>query len=83
MQCITSFDQVEIYRGFGWKKKFKAPTEHCFALKHPKLQKKSKDIRYFCCEDEYTLKKWLTGMRIAKVCWKEFPSQRWNFRVSY
>ncbi|XP_067942193.1 amyloid beta A4 precursor protein-binding family B member 1-interacting protein-like isoform X1 [Watersipora subatra] len=64
--CLTSFEQVEIYRGFGWRKKYKAPTEHCFALKHPKLQKKSKDIRYFCCEDEYTLKKWLMGMRVAK-----------------
>ena len=67
--CLVQFEYVEVYRGLGWKKKFHSPTDHCFALKHPQIQKKtSKYIRYFCAESETALDQWIMGIRIAKVC---------------
>ncbi|XP_050306767.1 ras-associated and pleckstrin homology domains-containing protein 1 [Anthonomus grandis grandis] len=66
--CLATFDNNHIYYGIGWKKKFKAPTDFCFAIKHPKLQgpKSTKYIKYLCAEDAVTLEKWIIGMRIAK-----------------
>ncbi|KAK6639936.1 hypothetical protein RUM43_008213 [Polyplax serrata] len=66
--CLTSFDINEVYYGVGWKKKFKSPTDFCFAIKHPRLQqpKSTKYIKYLCAEDEKTLQKWVMGIRIAK-----------------
>ena len=31
--CLVQFEHVNVYSGIGWKKKFKAPSDHCFALK--------------------------------------------------
>ena len=31
--CLQKLDYVEVYTSLGWKKKYKAPTEHGFALK--------------------------------------------------
>nr|XP_022305026.1 ras-associated and pleckstrin homology domains-containing protein 1-like isoform X2 [Crassostrea virginica] len=64
---MVNFDFVDVYRGLGWKKKYHAPTDHCFALKHPQIQKKtSKYIRYFCTENKNALDQWVMGIRIAK-----------------
>ncbi|XP_061186037.1 ras-associated and pleckstrin homology domains-containing protein 1-like isoform X2 [Saccostrea echinata] len=64
---MVNFDFVDVYRGLGWKKKYHAPTDHCFALKHPQIQKKtSKYIRYFCTENKNALDQWIMGIRIAK-----------------
>lgn len=65
--CLTTFDLNCLYFGFGWKKKYKAPNEYCFAIKHPQIQVKSpKQIKYLCAENEDDLKLWCTGIRIAK-----------------
>ncbi|KAL1491258.1 hypothetical protein ABEB36_011878 [Hypothenemus hampei] len=66
--CLATFDNNQIYYGVGWKKKFKAPTDCCFAIKHPRLQepKSTKFIKYLCAEDRASLDKWIVGMRIAK-----------------
>ncbi|XP_065219917.1 amyloid beta A4 precursor protein-binding family B member 1-interacting protein-like isoform X2 [Planococcus citri] len=68
LACLATFDVNQVYYGFGWKKKFKAPTEHCFAIKHPCLQqpKSTKYIKYLCAEDALTLHKWVTAIRIIK-----------------
>lgn len=52
----------------GWKKKYKAPTDYCFAIKHPRLQepKSTKYIKYLCAEDQQNLERWVTGIRLAK-----------------
>ncbi|XP_056007058.1 ras-associated and pleckstrin homology domains-containing protein 1-like isoform X4 [Ostrea edulis] len=64
---MVNFDFVDVYRGLGWKKKYHAPTDYCFALKHPQIQKKtSKYIRYFCTENKNALDQWIMGIRIAK-----------------
>ncbi|KPJ09292.1 Ras-associated and pleckstrin-likey domains-containing protein 1 [Papilio machaon] len=66
--CLATFDTNEVYVGLNWRKKYKAPTEHCFAIKHPRLQqpKSVKFIKFLCADDAGTLERWLTAMRIAK-----------------
>lgn len=65
--CLATFDVNQIYNGVAWRKKYKAPTDFGFAIKHPKLQSRSsKFIKYLCAEDEMTMAKWMTGIRIAK-----------------
>ncbi|XP_050526232.1 amyloid beta A4 precursor protein-binding family B member 1-interacting protein isoform X2 [Daktulosphaira vitifoliae] len=66
--CLSTFDVNQVYYGVGWKKKYKAPTEFCFAIKHPCLQqpKSTKYIKYVCAEDEATLQRWMSAIRIVK-----------------
>ncbi|XP_067005847.2 ras-associated and pleckstrin homology domains-containing protein 1 isoform X2 [Anabrus simplex] len=66
--CLATFDVNQVYYGVGWKKKYKAPTDFCFAIKHPRLQqpKSTKFIKFLCAEDESTLERWVMGIRIAK-----------------
>lgn len=67
LTCLVQFDYVDVYHGIGWKKKYHAPTDYCFALKHPQIQKKtSKYIRYLCAENKSTIDLWIMGIRIAK-----------------
>ncbi|XP_066948787.1 abnormal cell migration protein 10-like isoform X2 [Macrobrachium rosenbergii] len=65
--CLTTLEVNQVYYGVGWKKKYKAPSDWCFAIKHPHLQaKSSKYIKYLCAEDPRTLAQWVMGIRIAK-----------------
>nr|XP_027194612.1 probable serine/threonine-protein kinase DDB_G0282963 isoform X2 [Dermatophagoides pteronyssinus] len=65
--CLTTFELNCVYYGFGWRKKFKAPNDYGFAIKHPQIQTKSpKHIKYLCAESQDDLKLWMTGIRIAK-----------------
>ncbi|KAK3879365.1 hypothetical protein Pcinc_016057 [Petrolisthes cinctipes] len=65
--CLTTLEVNQVYYGVGWRKKYKAPTDWCFAVKHPHLQaKSSKYIKYLCSEDPRTLAQWVMGIRIAK-----------------
>lgn len=64
--CFVQFDNVNVYYGQDYKSKYKAPTDFCFVLKHPQIQKESQYIKYLCCDDARTLKLWVTGIRIAK-----------------
>lgn len=66
--CLSTLDVNQVYYGVGWKKKYKAPTEFCLAIKHPCLQqpKSTKYIKYVCAEDEQTLHKWMSAIRIVK-----------------
>ena len=37
--CLARFDGCnQVYYGVKWQAKFKAPTRHCFAVKHPQIQ---------------------------------------------
>ncbi len=56
-----------MYYGVKWQPKFKSPTRHCFAIKHPQIQAKNpKYIRYLCADTEAELNKWVVGARLAK-----------------
>ncbi|XP_051872163.1 amyloid beta A4 precursor protein-binding family B member 1-interacting protein isoform X2 [Pristis pectinata] len=64
--CFIQFENVNIYYGMNYKAKYKAPTDHCFVLKHPQIQKESQYIKYLCCDNAWTLQQWVTGIRIGK-----------------
>jgi len=65
--CLATFDVNQVYYGVKWQPKFKSPTRHCFAIKHPQIQAKNpKYIRYLCADSDEDLNKWVTGIRIAK-----------------
>ncbi|KAG7231253.1 hypothetical protein INR49_012084 [Caranx melampygus] len=64
--CFLQFDNVNVYYGKDFKTKYKAPTDFCFVLKHPQIQKESQYIKYLCCDDAWTMNLWVTGIRIAK-----------------
>ncbi|PIK41045.1 putative ras-associated and pleckstrin-likey domains-containing protein 1 isoform X5 [Apostichopus japonicus] len=64
--CLVGFEHNHVYHGVSWKKKYKAPTDHCFAIKHPQLQQKSKYIKYLCAEDYRSCQRWIAGIRLAK-----------------
>ncbi|XP_068199622.1 amyloid beta A4 precursor protein-binding family B member 1-interacting protein [Antennarius striatus] len=64
--CFVQLDNLNVYYGKDFKSKYKAPTDFCFALKHPQIQKESQYIKYLCCDDAWTMNLWVTGIRIAK-----------------
>ena len=65
--CLATFEVNQVYTAVNWRKKYKAPSDFGFAIKHPKLQSKSsKFIKYLCADDERTLAQWMMGIRIAK-----------------
>ncbi|XP_042366758.1 amyloid beta A4 precursor protein-binding family B member 1-interacting protein [Plectropomus leopardus] len=64
--CFVQFDNVNVYFGKDFKSKYKAPTDFCFILKHPQIQKESQYIKYLCCDDAHFMNLWVTGIRIAK-----------------
>ncbi|NWR71836.1 AB1IP protein, partial [Centropus unirufus] len=66
LACFLQFENMNVYYGSQHKVKYKAPTDHCFVLKHPQIQKESHYIKYLCCDNEATLHQWVTGIRIAK-----------------
>ncbi|NWH59379.1 AB1IP protein, partial [Geococcyx californianus] len=66
LACFLQFENTNVYYGSQHKVKYKAPTDHCFVLKHPQIQKESHYIKYLCCDDKATLHQWVTGIRIAK-----------------
>ncbi|XP_077879397.1 amyloid beta A4 precursor protein-binding family B member 1-interacting protein [Ictidomys tridecemlineatus] len=66
LACFIQFENVNIYYGIHCKMKYKAPTDYCFVLKHPQIQKESQYIKYLCCDDARTLNQWVMGIRIAK-----------------
>ena len=69
MQCRTHTSlRAQVYYGIGWKKKYKAPSDFCFAIKHPQIQVKApKHTRYLCADDARTLHQWMMAIRVAKV----------------
>ncbi|XP_032205555.1 amyloid beta A4 precursor protein-binding family B member 1-interacting protein isoform X1 [Mustela erminea] len=66
LACFIQFKNVNIYYGIQCKMRYKAPTDYCFVLKHPQIQKESQYIKYLCCDDARTLNQWVMGIRIAK-----------------
>ncbi|XP_063076066.1 amyloid beta A4 precursor protein-binding family B member 1-interacting protein-like [Engraulis encrasicolus] len=66
LACFIQFEQVDVYYSHDYKHKYRAPTNFCFVLKHPQIQKESDYIRILCCDDEHSLGLWVTSIRVAK-----------------
>ena len=67
LQCLFSFDKLDLYSGVDWRREYRAPTDFGFALKYPQVQKKSsKYIKFVCCDTESEMRRWMAGIRIAK-----------------
>jgi Ras-associated and pleckstrin homology domains-containing protein 1 len=67
--CLALFAGHDIYKGLGWKKKHKAPTDFTLALKCPKAPPNAKGVRsvkMLCVDDGESLEKWITAIRVAK-----------------
>ena len=62
---ITDVSAHQPYVGVGWKKKFKAPTDHCLALRA--LTGEQNKTFYLSAESESALFQWLTVARIARL----------------
>lgn len=66
LMCLALFNAHNVYKGIGWKKKYKAPTDFGLALKCPKVNITGKGMKMLCAEDSETLEKWIMCCRIAK-----------------
>uniref|UniRef100_A0A667YUW3 Amyloid beta A4 precursor protein-binding family B member 1-interacting protein n=1 Tax=Myripristis murdjan TaxID=586833 RepID=A0A667YUW3_9TELE len=66
LACFVQFEKVNIYTTSDYKQKYRAPTDFCFILKHPCIQKESHYIKFLCCDDEHTLSLWVNSIRVAK-----------------
>ncbi|XP_071347375.1 amyloid beta A4 precursor protein-binding family B member 1-interacting protein-like [Trachinotus anak] len=66
LACFVHFEKVNVYTTNNYKQKYRAPTDFCFMLKHPCIQKESNYIKFLCCEDEHSLLLWVNSIRIAK-----------------
>ncbi|KAL6104153.1 apbb1ip [Pungitius sinensis] len=64
--CFVRFEKVNIYTTKNYRHKYKAPTNFCFMLKHPCIQRESLYVRFLCCDDKHTLLLWVNSIRIAK-----------------
>ncbi|XP_035489443.1 amyloid beta A4 precursor protein-binding family B member 1-interacting protein isoform X2 [Scophthalmus maximus] len=63
---FVHFEKVDIYTADNYKQKYRAPTDFCFLLKHPCIQKESPYIKFLCCDSEHTRLLWVNSIRIAK-----------------
>ncbi|XP_019114582.2 amyloid beta A4 precursor protein-binding family B member 1-interacting protein [Larimichthys crocea] len=66
LACFIHFEKVNIYTTNNYKQKYRAPTNFCFILKHPCIQKESHYIKFLCCDDQHTLLLWTNSIRTAK-----------------
>ncbi|XP_067636493.1 ras-associated and pleckstrin homology domains-containing protein 1 isoform X2 [Eurosta solidaginis] len=69
LACLTLFSGYNVYRGLGWKKKWKAPTDYTFGFKSEvdsSLGKTCRTLKMLCAEDLETMEKWITAIRISK-----------------
>ncbi|KAG7524438.1 hypothetical protein JOB18_011911 [Solea senegalensis] len=66
LACFVRFDKVSVYATNNYKQIYRAPTNFCFLLKHPCIQKESPYIKFLCCDSERTLLLWVNSIRIAK-----------------
>ncbi|XP_053694003.1 abnormal cell migration protein 10 isoform X2 [Sabethes cyaneus] len=77
--CLALFAGHEVYRGIGWKKKHKSPTDYTFALRCPKVPpgaKGNRSIKMLCAEDAKTLETWVTAIRVTKYGKKLLDNHR-------
>lgn len=73
LSCLTSFENNVVYLGVGFKKIFKAPTDHVLCLKHPKIQTtKSKHIFALCADEAKIKERWIMFIRMAKYGYKMY-----------
>ncbi|XP_028329494.1 amyloid beta A4 precursor protein-binding family B member 1-interacting protein-like isoform X2 [Gouania willdenowi] len=66
LACYVRYGNVNVHTAHTYKEKYRAPTDFCFILKHPHIQKESNYIRFLCCADEHGLMLWVNSIRIAK-----------------
>ncbi|KAK2895625.1 amyloid beta A4 precursor protein-binding family B member 1-interacting protein-like [Channa argus] len=66
LACFVRFEKVNIYTTNNYKQKYRAPTNFCFMVKHPCIQKDSQYTKILCCDNEHILSLWVNSIRIAK-----------------
>lgn len=83
LSCLCLFAGFDVYKGIGWKKKHKAPTDFTLALKSHKetatagtKSTQRANIKMLCAEDAESLEKWVTAIRVAKYDRKLLENHR-------
>ena len=67
LSLLASFEHYTVYTCQGYRNNFKAPTDHVFALKHPRVQTpKSKHVHVMCVGSRDERNRWMTFIRMAK-----------------
>lgn len=76
--CLGLFNDCEVYKGFGWRKKYKAPSDYTFVLHaaHELANSKTtKPLKILCADDAETWERWILAIRVAKygkVLWQSY-----------
>ena len=67
LELVAGLEVNQVYYGVSWSKQHRAPTDFCFAVKHPRIQARScKSTKYFCVDTEMELHRWVAGIRMVK-----------------
>lgn len=80
--CLGLFNDCEVYKGFGWRKKYKAPSDFTFVLHaaHELANSKTtKPLKILCADDAETLERWVLAIRVAKYgkqLWQSYRALR-------
>ncbi|XP_033106258.1 growth factor receptor-bound protein 14-like isoform X3 [Anneissia japonica] len=64
LTCYVQFDRLELHYAINGKKQYHSPTEYVFTIRPTKPHVESKEVKYFCAEDEQSRQCWLAAMRL-------------------
>ena len=77
--CLATFQVNQVYYGVEWRARLGAPSQFCFAVKHPQVQVRCRLTKYFCLDTEMVsdlprlllpMQCWSLGGRFIDTCFR-------------